>query len=179
MPRLSNPQITLRPQDLVILLRLSIPGSGAAPYSGLAAELHMSPSEVHGGVERAVAAGLAFKDSGGHPAIVREALKRFLQYGAPYAFPPVHGTLTRGLPTGYAAPPLNERISQPNEPPPVWPYGKGTVRGIALYPLYPTVAMAAQQNPELYELLALFDALRAGSAREKSIAALELDDRLS
>lgn len=82
------------------------------------------------------------------------------------------------MPTGYAAPPLREKIMQPFEPPPVWPHKNGTVRGMAFYPLYPTVPEAAARNPALYELLVLFDAIRGGSPREHALAVQMLDERL-
>jgi hypothetical protein len=44
--------------------------------------------------------------------------------------------------------------------------------------LYPNVPYAAQRNPALYELRVLFDALRAGSAREKNLAHDMLSTRL-
>ena len=62
---------------------------------------------------------------------------------------------------------------------PVWPDKDGTVRGETLYPLYPSVPQAALRNPALYELLALFDAIRAGSAREHALAVRCLDARWS
>ena len=37
----------------------------------------------------------------------RSALLEFLLHGIRYAFPAEKGSLTRGVPTGYAAPPLN------------------------------------------------------------------------
>jgi hypothetical protein len=174
----SNPQIVLRPQDLVVLLRLALTPGEVPTYAALAAELGMTASEIHAGLERAVQARLARKGSAGKPAVVRDALKQFVVHGACYAFPALRGEATRGLPTGYAAPPLKDRILQPNEPPPVWPHKDGTARGMAFYPLYPTVPEAAGRNPALYELLALFDAIRGGSARERALAAELLDKRL-
>jgi hypothetical protein len=170
-----NPQVVLRPQDVVVLLRLALlePGAFSPPYAALASELGLTASEIHAGIERAVAAQLARKDKGGKPSVVRDALMLFLQYGARYAFPATRGEATRGTPTGYAAPPLKDKIVQPNEPAPVWPFKSGAVRGMAFYPLYPTVPEAASRNPALYELLALFDAVRGGSARERALA-LEL-----
>jgi len=105
-------------------------------------------------------------------------LARFVEYGARYCFPPNRGGLTRGIPTGYAAAPLKDQIRQGNDPPPVWPCKNGTVRGVALVPLYPSVPDAAVRNPELGELLALFDAVRAGSAREQVLAMALLEERL-
>jgi hypothetical protein len=64
------------------------------------------------------------------------------------------------------------------DPPPVWPDKNGTVRGVALAPLYPTVPEAARRDSNLYELLALFDAVRAGQAREREIAQKQLAERI-
>lgn len=174
----SNPQIVLRPQDLVVLLRLALEPGVAPTYAALAGELGLTASEIHAGVERAVMAQLARKDRAGKPSVVRDALKLFVEHGARYVFPATHGGVTRGMPTGYAAAPLKDRIVQPNEPPPVWPHKNGTVRGVAFYPLYPTVPEAAGRNPALYELLVLFDAVRGGSPRERALALELLDERL-
>ena len=64
------------------------------------------------------------------------------------------------------------------DPVPVWPDKNGTVRGVALYPLYPSVPEAASRNPALYELLVLFDAVRGGSTRERALALDLLEKRL-
>lgn len=174
----SNPQLVLRPQDLVVLLRLALERGAAPTYAALAADLGMTASEVHAAVERAVAAQLARKDGAGKAMVVREALRLFLQHGARYCFPAIRGGISRGIPTGYAAPPLKQRIVQGTDPVPVWPYKNGNVRGIAFHPLYPSVPDAAERNDELYELLVLFDAVRGGSARERALAIDELDKRL-
>lgn len=174
----SNPQIALKPQDLVVLLRLALEPGAAPTYAALAAELGLTASEIHAALERATLAQLARKDQVGKPSVVRAALKLFIQHGARYAFPAIHGGATRGMPTGYAAPPLRDKIVQPNDLPPVWPHKNGAVRGLAFYPLYPTVPEAAARNPALYELLSLFDAIRGGSARERDLASKLLEERL-
>jgi len=169
----------LKPQDVVILLKLV--GFGPEPwtYQRLAVELAISQSEAHAGVRRAVAAKLMSDAtaSGGRPVL--PALTEFLIHGVRYAYPPERGALTAGMPTGYAAPPLNAVIVQPEEPPPVWPYAEGKVRGYSLAPLYPSVPAAAARDPKLYELLALVDAIRDGRARERSLAAKEIEKRLA
>lgn len=169
----------LKPQDVVIMLKLVALGPQPWTYQRLAVELAMSQSEVHAGVRRAVAARLMSDatTSAGRPIL--PALKEFLIHGVRYAYPPERGELTRGIPTGYAAPPLNTLIVQPGEPPPVWPYAEGTVRGYRFAPLYPSVPVAAMRDPQLYELLALLDALRDGRARERALAAKELGSRLA
>ena len=174
----SNPQIVLRPQDLVVLLRLALERGPAPTYAALAAELGMTASEVHGAVERAVAAQLAHKDTSGKAAVILAALRLFVQHGARYCFPATRGGLTRGMPTGYAAAPLKDLIVPGGDPVPVWPQKDGNVRGVAFYPLYPRVPDAAGRNPALYELLVLFDAVRGGSARERALAIDLLEKRL-
>ena len=52
------------------------------------------------------------------------------------------------------------------------------MRGYAFSPLYPSVPAAALQDSRLYELLALVDAIRDGRARERNLAAKELEARL-
>ena len=174
----SNPQLVLRPQDLVVLLRLAIERGPAPTYASLAADLGMPASEVHAAVERAASAQLARKDESGKATVVREALRLFIQHGARYCFPATRGGISRGMPTGYAAPPLKSLIVQGTDPVPVWPHRNGKARGIAFYPLYPSVPEAAGRNEALYELLVLFDAVRGGSARERALAIDELDKRL-
>lgn len=168
----------LKPQDVVVLLKLVALGESGWTYQRLANELSLSPSEAHAGVRRAVAARLMTdgKSTTGRP--IPEALKEFVLHGVKYAFPPERGQLTRGLPTGYAAPPLNKVIAQGSEPPPVWPHAQGQVRGYALKPLYKSVPAAAERDPALYELLALVDAIRDGRARERALATREIEARL-
>ena len=63
--------------------------------------------------------------------------------------------------------------------PPVWPHPEGTTRGTTLLPLYPKLPLAAQMDQPLYELLALFDALRIGQAREREMVRGMLEERLA
>lgn len=170
--------MTLKPQDVVVLLKLAVHPNAEWTYQRLAVELLISQSEVHAAVRRAVAAKLMSNTAAsGRP--VRAALLEFLVHGVKYAFPAKRGEFTRGMPTAHAAPPLNKSIvANPNEPPPVWPYAEGATRGYALAPLYPTVPQAAAKDAPLYESLALVDAIRDGRARERNLATKELESRL-
>ena len=165
----------LKPQDIVILLKIVALGEGQWSYASLAADLAMSTSEIHAGIKRAVTARLMDAQRG-RPLI--KSLEEFLIHGVKYAFPPDHGGLTRGIPTGYSAPPLRDMISQPNEPPPVWPDPEGNTRGHEFSPLYKSVPKAVKKDNALYELLAIVDAIRDGRAREREIAIKELKLRL-
>ena len=165
----------LKPQDIFILLKLVSLGKAKWSYASLARDLYMSTSEVHAGMRRVVAAHLMGSQKG---HLLKKAFEEFLIHGIKYAFPPDHGSLTRGIPTSYAAPPLKDIISQPTEPPPVWPDPEGTVRGYEFSPLYKSVPKAALKDRKLYELLALVDAIRDGRTREREIAIKELKARL-
>jgi len=50
------------------------------------------------------------------------------------------------------------------------------VRGVSLAPLYPSVPAAALKDEKLYAILALFDGLRSGQARERNAAQKLLDE---
>src|SRR5688572_7984831 len=169
----------LKPQDVVVLLKLISIGEEPWTFQRLAVELSISQSEVHAGVRRAAAARLMSDTSPASGRPVRAALLEFLIHGVKYAYPPKRGEVTRGVPTGYAAPPLNKVIVGSSDPPPVWPYAEGTARGYAFSPLYPSVPSAAARDPALYELLALVDAIRDGRAREQNLAAKELEARIA
>ncbi len=165
----------LKPQDILIMLKLVVRDGSDWSYPVLSHELSMSASEVHAGVKRAVAARLM--DMQRKIPVISNLLE-FLIHGVKYAFPPDRGGLTRGMPTGYAAPPLKALIMQPDEPPPVWPDPEGTVRGYEFSPLFSAVPAACKVDPKLYEVLALVDAIRDGQARERKIAVKEIQSRI-
>lgn len=167
--------MSLKEHDIVVILKLVSVGERRWSYPSLAEELSMSPSGVYGSVKRALECKLLEPEKK-HPR--RAALEEFLVHGVKYVFPPQRGGLTRGMPTGYAAPPLNTQIAQSTAHPPVWPYAKGAVRGYAFTPLHRGVPAAAEKDVLLYELLALVDAIRGGRAREASIAVEEIKKRL-
>ena len=161
----------------MFLLKLTALGKKNWSFNKLAIDLAMSPSEVHAAAKRALVARLAIKEDDKIWPNIRN-LEEFLLYGIQYVFVPEHGELNRGMPTAYAASPMNSIIVANNEPPPVWPDAEGKIRGESFSPLYRSVPKAAKKDPELYELLALVDAIRGGRAREREIAKKELKKRL-
>jgi hypothetical protein len=166
----------LKPQDVVIMLKLIVWEDSEWSYPALSHELSMSTSEVHAGVKRAVAARLMDM----HRKLpIKRNLLEFLIHGVKYAYPPDRGGVTRGLPTSYAAQPLKDLIMQTDDPPPVWPDPEGQVRGYEFSPLYSSVPHACKVDPKLYEILALVDAIRDGRARETQIAVKEIQLRVS
>jgi hypothetical protein len=137
----------------------------------------MSTSEVHAAVKRAQASQLLHVPEMDYlPNLA--AVEEFLVHGIKYAFPTVRGELTRGVPTAYAAEPLSGLIVPGTDPPPVWPYPTGRVRGLSFEPLYKAAPRAALRDAGLHEVLALVDALRGGRVRERQLAGELLKRRL-
>jgi DNA-binding Lrp family transcriptional regulator len=169
--------MNLKPQDVVVALKLFSYPQQRPPFSVIAVDLGLSPSEVHGAMRRLQSARLIHgPEMQDKPNV--SALEEFLIHGLKYAFPGQRGSVTRGIPTSYAASPLKTEIAPGDELPPVWPWHEGDTRGIALEPLYKSVPSAALRDPALYEFLAIVDAIRDGRARERKIAERELIKRI-
>jgi hypothetical protein len=167
----------LKPQDIIVVLKLCTYRGKRPPISVIAADIGLSPSEVHAALNRLRLSRLLHgPEMQDKPNV--SALEEFLVHGLKFAFPAEHGPVTRGVPTSYAAPALREDIVQGGDLPPVWPWRDGKTRGIALEPLYKTAPIAALRDPVLYEFLALLDAIRDGRARERNIAERKLLNRL-
>ena len=168
-------EMNLKPQDVVIALKLAS-GGVLENYAALGKALGMSASEVHAGVRRLAEARLIDPST---RQVRITPLRNFLVHGVPYAFPVRPKELTRGIPTAWGSPFLAEKFASDNQPVPVWPHPEGSVKGQAVEPLYPSVPAAAEQDSNLYELLALADALRIGRARERKLAEEQLEIRLT
>ena len=163
----------MRPQDIVILLKIVAFGNRKWLMKDIANELFISASEVSESLNRSVYAGLIAADK---QQVMKMALLDFLRYGLKYVYPQKLGTMVRGMTTAHSAAPLNGLIE--SETVFVLPYAKGEVKGMALDPLIPSLPEACQLDATLYELIALTDALRIGKAREQELAYNELKKRL-
>ena len=165
----------LLPQDVVVLAKLVSYGGERPPIAQVAGDLALSPSQVHASLKRLERSRLVDAQTG-RPLL--KAVEEFLIHGVKYAFPVQRGEATRGVPTAYAAPPLNDQITADGDLPPVWPDAEGDVRGVTLEPLHRAAPKAARKDPALYEILTLIDALRDGRVRERQLAEKELSARL-
>lgn len=177
-------------------LGLSASEAHAAVQRGLAAGLLVDASIARAYAKRKPAAALAVREpraraAGAYAAaaaapapelrthldsaavVNRHNLAEFALHGARYAFAPERLPVGPGVPTSHAAPAFAGVFAEGHEPL-VWPDAHGTVRGEGLLPLHPCVPGAALRDAALYELLALFDALRAGRARERGMAVARL-----
>ena len=167
----------LKPQDVLVLLKLVLAGKSPWSYQRLAVDIGMSPSEVHAAIRRTRSARLTVHDTDQITPNLRN-LEEFFVHGLKYVFVPDQGELTRGMPTLHGAPPLKGRFAPSDEPLPVWPDREGDTRGTSFSPIYQSAPGAARRDPKLYELLVLVDAIRAGRVREREFAVSELKKRL-
>jgi hypothetical protein len=165
-------QPTLRPSDLVVACQLAL--QPAAQFIHIAESTGISAGECHNAVRRLRLSHLLLADDR-RPAV--ELLCQFLVDGAPFAFPPVLGQTTIGVPTAYSSPAFEGIVESPDKT--VWADADGPVRGQSLIPLFPHAAALPGRNQPLYELLGIIDALRVGTTRVRKIAAGLLSDRLS
>ncbi|MCX5796804.1 MAG: hypothetical protein NTY77_15020 [Elusimicrobia bacterium] len=165
----------LKPQDVLVLLKLLASQGKQWRMVDLAMELGISQSEVSLALGRAGYVGLFNSEKG---ELVKAALEEFLLHGLKYVFPAEFGMISRGIPTSHSAPPLAQKIVSGESDQYVWPHPDGEARGQSISPLCEWAPQAARKDPRLYELLALVDALRVGRARERALAAEELHKRL-
>jgi len=163
----------MKPQDVVVLLKVIALNNDNWQQKPLAHSLRMSQSEISQSVARSKYAGIL--DNSGKQ-VMRQALYDFLQYGLAVVFPAKPGAVVRGIPTAHSASPLKIEISSGEDY--VWPFAQGNMRGHGITPLYATVPQAALDDEQLHALLALADALRVGKVREKNMAVQELKNRI-
>jgi DNA-binding Lrp family transcriptional regulator len=165
----------MRPQDIVVLLKMITLHNKKWTYAEIANALQLSETEVSFAMERNKLAGLVNPDKN---KVNKLALREFLIYGVKYVFPPQIGYSARGIATAHSAPPVNQYITKGNEHY-VWKYYKGTKRGNTILPLYNKVPKIVEEDTELYELLTIVDTLRIGKKREIEIAINELDKKFN
>ncbi|WP_217988345.1 hypothetical protein [Aliifodinibius salipaludis] len=157
----------MRPQDVVILLKIIALGDKKWFLKDLATQLNISNSEVSESLHRSVIGGLIESDK---KTIKRKKLLEFLVYGVRHVFPAVEGRLARGMPTAFSASVLSEEFVVEN--PYIWPAKGFSTKGISIAPLYHTVPQACENDTLLYDLLALTDALRMGAKSDVLIKLL-------
>ncbi|WP_211451887.1 hypothetical protein [Collimonas antrihumi] len=162
-------QLVLKPQDLLVALKIAVNSERQFTYAELASELFMSISEVHSSAKRAQTCGLLARTS--ELTAVKFALHEFLEHGVRYVFPQINSMLTRGIPTALAGPVLSKHFMATDGLPQVWPDAEGNTQGIGLQPIYPSVPLACRIDFKLYGVMTLVDALRGGHARDREISA--------
>ncbi len=157
----------MRPQDVIVLIKLVFESRAKFTLPALSNLLGISSSEISKSMQRSQYSGLIVGDK-----ISLGALLEFIKYGLPYVFPVRPGAPVRGIPTAVSHPDISQHFSS-NEVL-VWPHASGVARGYTINPLYPSLPEAAKTDDKLYYAAALIDVLRMGKTREKQFAEAEL-----
>ncbi|HHC6535666.1 hypothetical protein VVYB158_11975 [Vibrio vulnificus CladeA-yb158] len=146
---------------------------------GLSEELGISKSEISKSLKRCIDVKLAkINRLTGRPEANRRAFDEFITYGFKYVFPVKPAQVTRGIPTTFSAPVLQNKLLSAGDLKMVWPDPRGKDMGQAIEPLYKSVPFAVRRDSELYAYLALLDAIRIGNARESNLAIKMLKEKL-
>ncbi|WAC13010.1 hypothetical protein [Dyadobacter pollutisoli] len=163
----------MRPQDIVLLLKIILWESREWQYREIANDLNMSISDVSHSLTRSAVAGLFQPD---RRKVARQKLYEFIKYGLHVVFPILPGPIATGMRTAHSHPLYQEQFSA--EDIYVWPDLNGLHRGQSILPLYKGAAIAAQNDENLYKLLASIDILRVGRPREINAALSVIENYL-
>ena len=160
----------MRPQDIVILLKIVLFQHNNWQYRDLSSSLFLSISEISESLNRSHLAGLIDES---RERVYRQSLMEFIQYGLHYVFPQSPGRMVTGIATAHSHPFYQSRfVSEMNY---AWQDEEGDIRGLAIEPLYKGAAKAAKKDEELYLLLASIDMIRVGRQREINAALTQLE----
>jgi hypothetical protein len=160
----------MRPQDIVILLKIIAKEGKSWHNKDLSKELFISASEISESLRRSGIAGLI--DMEKKKKVFRQSLMEFLEHGIRFVFPVQPGTLVNGMPTAHSHSFMRTHLS--SELDYVWPDTRGNDRGLSIEPLYKNQVKAAKLDVNLYQMLALVDVIRVGRVRETIVAVDEL-----
>jgi hypothetical protein len=163
----------MRPQDIVVLLKIIALEKIPWQSKDLARSLYLSPSEISLSLQRSAIAGLLSTDK---KRVHRLTFLEFLRYGLHVVFPVIPGGIVNGIYTAHSYPEFSKLFSSNEQY--VWPDVKGKDRGQSLEPLYKEVTKAVAEDEELYHTLALLDIIRVGRTRELQFALEELKRRI-
>jgi hypothetical protein len=155
----------MRPQDIVVLVKIVLWENRSWQFQELARALYISPAEVSESVNRSSFAGLINHE---RKKVHRLSFFEFLQFGMPYVFPQSPGSLTKGMATGHCHRYFSHGIISNDVY--VWPELNGSDYGQAIQPFYHNQVKAAKKDELLYEALAVLDVIRTGKSREKKMA---------
>ncbi len=163
----------LKPQDIIIIMKIISKGKNPWKIADLAYELGLSSGELSNGLERLKTSELIDSTK---KIPMRSNLKDFLFFGLKYAFPARIGKYERGVLTAHSYGVMRKKIV--SETKYVWPHFEGTHKGISVSPLFKNAAEASLSDEKLHQYLALIDCIRVGKVREKKIAMEILEKEL-
>lgn len=157
----------IKQSDIYVLAGLLV-HKGEWSYRSLADLLHVPHTVIQRALARAQEADLYSADL---RDVQRPHFEELAVHALRFIAPVQLGPLVPGVPAAWAAEPMARAIhSSGDDPPPVWPYAKGRVRGQAVEPLHRAAPEAVADWPELGAVLAPLDSLRVGDPRVRQVA---------
>jgi hypothetical protein len=160
---------SLRGVDVLVLFGLLRHRTGEWTVRSLARELHMPLATVQRALSRLSKTPVFDAPT---RRVDISACQELIEHALPFLAPARLGARARGTPTAWAMPALVRRLRvSADAPQPVWPQGRGGMRGVSIRPLYPGVVSLAAADPEMHQLLALTDVMRLGDTRLRRRAA--------
>jgi hypothetical protein len=156
-------QITIRPQDVVILLKIVTLVKSGNDWlkKDLADSLNLANSEITKVFDRLKFTGLLVGTR-----VQSLTFYEYLIYGLKATFPPSIGPKVRGLITGSGAIPESNIAGSDY----VWKHAGGKTKGTSITPLYSEVVFASENDRNLYLALSACEMLRVGRVREINFA---------
>lgn len=165
----------LQPSDVYVLAGLAVLDEPKWTYRDLAARLRVTHPLVQRALQRAGEADLYSRST---RSVHRANFEEFVLHGLRFLAPAKLGPVVAGVPAAWAAPPIARLIHETSDLPPVWPAAHGHVRGHELPPLHDSAIEAVETFPELGELLAIIDSMRAGDVRVRQVASVQARELL-
>ena len=161
----------LKPQDIVIAVKLLTWPSAEWSFHALGVSLGIGHNQVHLAYKRLILCDLVNKES---KRTIKTNLFEFLVHGMRYVFPAIWQGESSGIPTSISGPSLKGLIKSGERI--VWPTKNvaNPVKGRGLLPIHDSVIVAALSDRKCYEILSVGEALRSGGAREREVASQEL-----
>src|SRR5688500_14655127 len=92
----------MRPQDVVVLLKIIAKEEQVWQNKNLASELFISPAEISESLNRSGIAGLIEREK--KKKVYRQSLMEFLEHGLHYVFPAFPGAMMNGIYTAHSHP---------------------------------------------------------------------------
>lgn len=153
--------------DIYVLCGL-LTEHGDWTYRSLATRLHVPHAVVQRALVRSRSAGLYSPE---RRQVHLPNFEEFAVHALRFVAPAELGALAPGVPAAWAAEPMAGAIRTAGEdPPPVWPHYAGEIRGQSLKPLHTAATEAVKDSPEIGEILAVLDSIRAGDTRVRKVA---------
>ena len=166
-------QMSIKPQDVAILVKLLSIKKEAWRQIDIATDLELSQGEVAKALARLKRAGLVHDKR-----VNRTAALEFILHAVKYIFPAEIGALAVGVPTAFSSPMHERMVVQRGEDSYVWPSIHGSIRGQLIKPFCPHLAAAALKDSDFYGLMSAIEILRVGRSRERNLAAQYLEKKI-